>query len=260
MRVLFYGDIVGKVGRFAVHFSLAKLVQKYHIDFVIANAENATHGKGLSESHYRYLLSSGVDAMSLGNHWNGSKDIGDYIDDADELVRPLNLLNFTHGVGSASFDVNGVEVRLTNILGQAFMKEEVASPYLSLKELLPTVAPCIHIVDFHADSTSEKAIFAYCFDGQVSAVLGTHTHVQSADERILPNGTAFITDVGMCGDPEGIIGYEKNSVINKMVFGAKEPFQINDAAPMMVNAVVMEFSEETYQAVSITRINERVEA
>ena len=260
MRILFYGDIVGEVGRNAVHFSVPRLVKKYDVDFVIANAENATHGKGLAESHYRYLLNSGVDCMSLGNHWNGTKDIGDYIDDAEQLVRPLNLLKFHHGVGSASYEVNGVEIRLTNILGQAFMKEEVASPYLSLKDLLPTIEPCIHIVDFHADSTSEKAIFAYCFDGQVSAVIGTHTHVQTADERLLPKGTGFISDVGMCGDPDGIIGFEKDSVINKTVFGSEKPFQINDAAPMMVNAVVMEFDDANYRCVSIERINERVEA
>jgi metallophosphoesterase (TIGR00282 family) len=260
MRVLFYGDIVGKVGRFAVHFSLPKLVKKYAIDFVIANGENATHGKGLNESHYGYLINSGVNCLTLGNHWNGSHDLDGYIDDADYLVRPLNLKNYTHGTGSASFDVNGVEIRITNLLGQAFMKEEVDAPYPAFTQFLEGVTPCVHIVDFHADSTSEKAIFAYAFSGKVSAVIGTHTHVQTADARVLEGGTGYITDVGMCGANDGIIGYEKNSVIQKMLFGAKEPFQINDNAPMMVNAVVMEFDDETYRCLSIEPINVGVEA
>jgi len=259
MRILFYGDIVGKVGRFAVHFSLPRLVKKHQIDFVIANGENATHGKGLNESHYRYLVNCGVNCLTLGNHWNGSHDLDDFIDDADELVRPLNLLDYHHGVGSAAFDVNGVEVRVTNLLGQAFMKENVNAPVDSVNQLLSGIDPCIHIVDFHADSTSEKAIFAYCFDGKVSAVIGTHTHVQSNDERVLPKGTGFITDVGMTGASDGVIGYEKDSVIQKMVFGKEGPFQINDNAPMMVNAVVMEFDDETHRCLSIAKINAGVE-
>ncbi|MCH3909077.1 MAG: TIGR00282 family metallophosphoesterase [Bacilli bacterium] len=259
MRILFLGDVVGKVGRIAVHLCLPRLVNKYHVDFVIVNGENATHGRGLNESHYRYLVNAGADCITLGNHWNGSKDLTDYIDGADELVRPLNLIKYSHGQGSVSFDVNGIEVRVTNMLGQAFMNEVVRQPYECMNELLKDCSPCIHIVDFHADSTSEKAIFAYCFDGRVSAVLGTHTHVQTNDARILEGGTGLVTDVGMCGARDGIIGYEKNSVINKMVFGEKGQFAINDNAPMMVNGALMDFDEESYMCTHIELVNIGVE-
>lgn len=258
MRILFFGDIVGKVGREAVHFSLPRLVEKYQADFVIANGENATHGKGLNESHYRYLVDSGVDCLTLGNHWAGSHDLDDYIDSADQLVRPLNLLNYHHGVGSASFDVGGIEVRVSNVLGQAFMKEEVASPYESLTALLKSCDPCIHIVDFHADSTSEKAIFGYYFAGKVSAIIGTHTHVQTNDAKILEGGTGFLTDVGMCGASDGVIGYEKNSVISVLVEGHKNAFGLDDHAPMMVNAALLEFDDDTLLCTKVELINSGV--
>ncbi len=260
MRILFFGDIVGKVGRNAVHLSLPKLVEKYRIDFVIANGENATHGKGLSERDYHFLLDSGVDCVSLGNHWHSKQEIDDYLDDAEALVRPLNLIGYSHGVGSAVYDVDGVNLRVTNILGTFAMTETVAQPVPALEALLKeTSDPEIHIVDYHADSTSEKAIFAYVFDGRVSAVIGTHTHVQTNDARVLPNGTAFISDVGMCGDGGGIIGFEKRSVINKMVYGEKGPFQIDENAKMMVNAIVMDFDEATLKCRSIEKIDEVLE-
>jgi metallophosphoesterase (TIGR00282 family) len=260
VRILFYGDIVGKVGRNAVHLSLPRLVRKYAIDFVIANGENASHGKGLTESHYRFLIDSGVNCITLGNHWHSKEEIDDYLDDVDDLVRPLNLLAYHHGSGSISYDVDGVEVRVTNLLGTFAMEEVVRSPFEALDELLKSEDhPVIHIVDYHADSTSEKAIFGYVYDGKVSAVLGTHTHVQTADAKILSGGTAFMTDVGMCGDPTGVIGFEKHSVIDKIVYGKKGVFGLDDHAPMMVNALVMEFDEANGRCQSITPINEIVE-
>lgn len=255
MRILFYGDIVGEVGRNAVHLSLPRLVKKYGIDFVVANGENATHGKGLSERDYHFLIDSGVDCVTLGNHWHSRDQIDEYIDDAEQLVRPLNLIGYSHGVGSASFDVDGIEVRVTNLLGTFSMNEVVADPIKALQELLIGSERSIHLVDYHADSTSEKAIFGYVNDGKVSAILGTHTHVQTADAKILPNGTAFISDVGMCGDGKGVIGFEKNSVINKIVYGQKGSFEIDKKAEMMINAVVMEFDELTYQCTKITPLN-----
>jgi metallophosphoesterase (TIGR00282 family) len=251
---------VGKVGRHAVHLSLRKLCEKYGIDFVIANGENATHGKGLSENNYREILDSGVDVVTLGNHWHSRQEVDDYLDDADQLIRPLNLLNYHHGVGSASYDVDGVEIRVTNVLGVFAMEEVVRSPFEAMDELLKeNTEPCIHIVDFHADSTSEKAIFGYVYDGKVSAVLGTHTHVQTNDAKILPNGTAFESDVGMCGDAHGVIGFEKQSVIRKIVYGEKGNFQLDDHAEMMVNAVVMDFDETTGHCRSIEKVNEIVQ-
>lgn len=250
MRILFFGDIVGKLGRQAVKEYLPKLTDKYQIDFVIANGENATHGKGLIEKHYNELIDAGVDAITLGNHYLSKDNILSYIDEATCLVRPLNLTNNFGGSGSILFNVNGIKVRVTNILGTAFMKEEVSNPYYSLKELIDSNPneDSIHIVDFHAEATGEKASFAYAFDGEVSAVIGTHTHVQTNDAKILENGTAFISDVGMCGAANGVLGFEKHSVMNKTLFGNNERFTLDDNDEKMINAVVIDINEETKKA------------
>lgn len=255
MRILFFGDIVGKVGREAIKASLPSLVRSRGVDFVIANGENASHGKGLTESNYHEILSAGVDVITLGNHWHAKTQIDDYIDDADDLVRPLNLINYPHGVGSASYEVNGIEIRVTNLLGQAFLKETVSVPILAMNELLEASEPSIHIVDYHAESTSEKQIMGYLLDGRVSAVIGTHTHVQTNDARILDKGTAYITDVGMCGTYNGVIGFEKNSVIQHIVYGSKGPFEIDDNAPSFVNAVLIDVDDDTYKATKIETIS-----
>ena len=253
MRILFFGDIVGKVGRNAIKVFLPKLVDKYHIDFVIANGENATHGKGLIEKHYDDLIDAGVDCITLGNHYMSKDNILSYIDDATCLIRPLNLTKEFGGAGSLLFNVNGINIRVTNILGTAFMKEELSNPYYSLKELLEKISgeDSIHIVDFHAEATGEKMSFGYAFDGEVSAVLGTHTHVQTNDAKILENGTAFISDVGMCGAANGVLGFEKHSVINKTLFGNNERFTIDEKDTPMVNAVVLDIDDHSKKAKEI---------
>ena len=253
MKILFFGDIVGQVGRQAIKHNIEKLVKKYQVDFVIANGENATHGKGLIEKHYHELIDAGVDCITLGNHYFSKDRITQYIDEADKLVRPLNLLRNFGGQGSVLFGVNGVNVRVTNVLGTAFMKEEVATPYLAMKELLDEIdgEDSIHIVDFHAEATGEKACFGYVLDGQVSAVLCTHTHVQTNDAKILPNGTAFISDVGMCGAANGVLGFDKNTVINKTIFGSDERFDLDTKDSEMINAVVLNIDEQTKRCVEI---------
>lgn len=261
MRILFFGDIVGELGRSALGRALPLLKRKYQPDFVIANGENASHGRGLNESHYRYLTNLGIDCITLGNHYHDKVAIDDYIDDVDNLVRPLNVKNYAHGVGSALFEVGGVLVRVTNLLGTAFMNEEVNSPIEVLDKLLEEHEDeiSIHIVDYHAESTSEKQIFGHYFDGRVSAVLGTHTHVQTSDMHVLPHGTAFCTDVGMSGELDSVIGFNPDSVIEKIVFGKKEPFMLDKHGTAIVNGVVMDFDLETYACSSITPIYLREE-
>ena len=256
MKILFLGDIVGKVGRRVVVNNLKKLVKKYQVDFVIANGENATHGKGLIEKHYYELLNAGVDCITLGNHYLSKDRILDFIEDADALVRPLNLSKRIGGEGSRLFSVNGVNIRVTNVLGTAFMKEEVASPYYSLKSLIDTLQDedSIHIVDYHAEATGEKMCFGYVFDGLVSAVLGTHTHVQTNDAKILENGTAFISDVGMCGAANGVLGFEKNSVIKVTMFGEKDRFGFDEQDQGLINGVVLTIDETTHKALEIVPI------
>lgn len=257
MKILFFGDIVGQVGRNAVKHNIEKLVKKYQIDFVIANGENATHGKGLIEKHYNELIDAGIDCITLGNHYLSKNMIVNYIDDATALVRPLNISKRIGGEGSVVFEANGVKIRVTNILGTAFMQEEVASPYYSLKSLIDNneSEDAIHIVDFHAEATGEKMSFGYCFDGLVSAIIGTHTHVQTNDAKILENGTGFITDVGMCGAANGVLGFDRDTVIQKTIFGSNERFDLDKEDQEMVNAVVIDVDEMTHKTREIFAIS-----
>lgn len=252
MNILFIGDIVGRIGRRIVKEKLPYFIQKYHIDFVIANGENATHGKGLIHRQYDELIDDGIDVVTLGNHYNAKSELSHYIDSVDRLIRPANLLNEFPGEGSAVYDVDGVSVRVTNILGSAFINEEVNSPYYAMLQILSEEEPAmINIVDFHGEATGEKMCFALGFDGKVSAVLGTHTHVQTNDARILPLGTAFITDVGMCGLYEGVLGFEKESVIKKTLFGEASRFSTPDEGQGLFCGVVIDVDMTTGLAKSI---------
>ena len=246
MKILFIGDVVGRVGRRMLKEKIPYYVNKYDIDFVIANGENATHGKGLNRNHYFELLDAGVDAITLGNHYMSKSEILRYIDNVDRLVRPYNLLKSFPGEGSVLFDVNGISVRVTNILGSAFMDEEINSPYYSVLTILDEEEPAVvHIVDFHAEATGEKQAFAFALDGKVTAVLGTHTHVQTADAHILPQGTAFISDVGMTGYADGVLGSTSETVVNKLIYGKTSKFQTPDDGRGIFSAVVIDVDEST---------------
>ena len=221
-------------------------VNKYDIDFVIANGENATHGKGLNRNHYFELLDAGVDAITLGNHYMSKSEILRYIDNVDRLIRPYNLIKDFAGEGTVVFDVNGISVRVTNILGSAFMDEVVNAPYYSILTILSEEEPTtVHIVDFHAEATGEKQSLAYALDGKVTAVLGTHTHVQTNDAHILPQGTAFISDVGMTGFADGVLGSTKETVVNKLIYGQQSNFQTPDEGRGLFSAVVIEVDDNT---------------
>lgn len=253
MKILFIGDIVGRIGRRMIKDYLPGLIEKYNIDFVIANGENASHGKGLLRHHYLELIDSGIDVITLGNHYDSKKDLRGYIDRVDRLIRPLNLVNEYPGEGSAVFDVNGVSVRVTNLLGSAFMKEEVNNPYYALMEYLDAVEDqsTIHIIDFHAEATGEKVCFGYALDGKASAVLGTHTHVQTRDYRILEGGTAFISDVGMTGLYDGALGFDKNTVVSKLMYGNQVKFDIPNEGKGVLSAVVLDVDEISGKCIEI---------
>lgn len=240
MKILFIGDVVGRVGRRMLKERIPYYVDKYDIDFVIANGENTSHGKGLTRNHYFELLDYGVDAITLGNHYLSKNEITRYINQVDRLVRPNNLLKEFPGEGSVVFEVNNISIRVTNILGSAFMEEVVNSPYYSLLTLLDEEEPStIHIVDFHAEATGEKQALAFALDGKVSAVLGTHTHVQTSDAHILPHGTAFISDVGMTGFVDGILGSTSETVVDRIVYGKKSVFETPEEGKGIFSAVVI---------------------
>ena len=238
--------MVGRVGRRMLKERIPYYVEKYDIDFVIANGENATHGKGLNRNHYFELLDAGVDAITLGNHYMSKSEILRYIDNVDRLVRPYNLLKEFPGEGSVLFDINGVSVRVTNILGSAFMDEEVNSPYYSALTIMSEEEPAtVHIVDFHAEATGEKQALAFALDGKVTAVLGTHTHVQTNDAHILPKGTAFISDVGMTGYADGVLGCTSETVVEKLIYGKQTKFQVPDEGRGIFSAVVIDVDDMT---------------
>jgi metallophosphoesterase (TIGR00282 family) len=255
LRILFIGDIVGKIGRRIVKEKTPYFISKYGIDFVIANGENATHGKGLIRHHYNEIIDAGVDVITLGNHYDSKSELARYIERVDCLVRPANLIRNYPGYGTALFDVDGVSVRVTNILGSAFINEEVTMPYSKILEILDEEEKAdIHIVDFHAEATGEKKSFAFACDGKVSAVLGTHTHVQTRDARILPNGTAFISDVGMCGYVDGVLGFDKDSVVNKLQYGLSGKFTIPDEGRALYSAIVLDIDDITGETKEIFTI------
>lgn len=245
MRILFFGDIVGHFGLEAVSGVLSKCIRVLHADFVIANGENVSKGKGLTYHDYQALIDMGVDVVTLGNHYLSKNEILDYAGQVTSLVRPLNLKGEFPGSGSSIFNINGVEIQVTNILGEAFMNEEVNSPIETFAELLEKHHADIHIVDYHGESTSEKQTFAAYFDGQISACVGTHTHVQTNDAKIMPYGTAFIADAGFSGGLQSIIGFDVDSVINKIVLGNEGRFKVPDEGDTEVDFVIIDIDEET---------------
>ncbi|MDR1782506.1 MAG: TIGR00282 family metallophosphoesterase [Bacilli bacterium] len=253
MNILFIGDIFGEVGRNLVKKYLPLLKDKYDIDFVIGNGENATHGKGISKEHYYELLDYGIDCITLGNHTFDQHKITNWIDEESCIVRPANLSRRAPGLGSVTFNVNGSKIQVTNMLGRVFYGGIVNHPVEVMEDIVAQSDSDIHIVDLHCDATAEKICFGYEFDGQVSAVLGTHTHVQTADERILDKGCAYITDVGMCGPFNQCIGMDKENVVLKMKDGLPHKFEPGKE-PGILNAVVMKF-DLNHNCIGIERIN-----
>ncbi len=254
MRLLFIGDIVGKSGRNIVIKYLPELIKKYQIDFVIANGENVTHGKGLIEHHYHQLVNNGIDCITLGNHYESKNEILEYLEGADHLIRPYNIKKDYPGVGTAVFELDDIRVRVTNLLGQAFMLEEVDNPFEALNSIIEDSHDEIHIVDFHAEATGEKQSLAWAFDGKITALIGTHTHVQTHDERILPQGTAFMCDVGMCGPYNGILGAKREVMINRAWKNEVLRYDVESEKGSVLSAVVITIDEESKNATAIKSI------
>jgi len=221
MRLLFLGDIVGRSGRQAVLEALPGLKRRYALDFVIINGENAAGGFGITESILQQLLDAGADAITLGNHAFDQKEALVFIERQERLIRPLNYPQGTPGRGAAHLKTaGGAEVLVINAMGRVFMPE-LDCPFRAIDAELTACrlkqgADAI-VIDFHAEATSEKQALAYFVDGRASAVVGTHTHAPTADERVLPAGTAFISDVGMCGDYNSVLGMDVEEPINRFV-------------------------------------------
>lgn len=255
MKILFIGDIVGSVGREVVRTHLPFLKERYELDLVIANGENAAHGKGITAKIYRQLVNMGIDMITMGNHTFAKNDLLTFIDSADHLVRPANLEPRRYGKATRVLTLKGKKIAVSNVCGEVFMNGVIASPFGCMREILDTVDADIHLVDFHGEATSEKIAFAYAFAGEVAAVVGTHTHVQTADERVI-EGTAAISDLGMCGAYRSVLGRDVEEILARFVHGEKTRYTIAEGAGIFCGAIVT-IDEESNQATAIERIQIR---
>jgi len=258
-RILFIGDIVGRPGRKIVKTVLSELMKTEAVDLVVANGENAAGGFGLSLEVTRELLFSGIDVITLGNHTWDNRDIYNVLDQEPRVVRPANYPDGTPGAGSyLAISAKGEPVGVINLLGQVFL-EALQSPFQIADELVSELSKetKIILVDIHAEATSEKMALGWYLDGRVSAVLGTHTHIETADERVLPQGTAYITDVGMTGPINSVLGVDSELVLKK--FLTKRPVKFEVAGgPIVLHGVVLEISA-TGLATSIKRVKRELE-
>jgi metallophosphoesterase (TIGR00282 family) len=256
VRILFIGDIVGKPGRELVRRGLPVLVEQYRIDLVIANAENAAAGFGITREIGDQLLGWGVDVMTTGNHVWDKKEAIDYIGAEPRLLRPANYPAGVPGNGSyLARTADGRSAGVVNVMGRVFMLA-IDDPFdVVLKEIAALKARArVVFVDFHAEATSEKIAMGWHLDGKVTAVVGTHTHVQTADERILPKGTAYLTDVGMTGPHDSIIGVEIEPALGRFRNAMPARFETATANPRL-NAVIVEADDATGLATDVERIS-----
>ena len=254
MRVLFIGDIIGEPGRKMVRAQMRGLVDAHRPDLVIANGENAAGGFGITAEIAEELFSLGIHVLTSGNHVWDKKEIEPYLTKQDRLIRPANYPAGNPGYGSVVISTAAGKAAVLNLEGRVFMSN-LEDPFRFAEqeiEKLKRDTPVV-IIDFHAEATSEKVALAWHLDGKASAVIGTHTHVQTADERILPGGTAFLTDAGMTGPSDSVIGVRKEQAIARFLYQTPHRFEI-PKGPVQLNAVVMDIDSATGKTASIERI------
>lgn len=260
MKLLFIGDVVGRPGRQALSRRLDRLIDRHLVDLVVANGENAAAGFGLTLDVAKELFDLGVDVMTSGNHIWDKREIYGYLDQQSRLLRPANYPGSPPGRGSGLYATSsGLQVGVINLEGRIFMNP-LDCPFRTADRLVAELrakTPMI-LVDFHAEATSEKMALAHYLDGRVSAVIGTHTHVQTADEQILPGGTAYLTDAGMTGARDSVIGVCKEIAIEKFLSQLPNRFDVAKKCPV-VNGVLVEVNPQTGLATSIERVLELIE-
>ncbi len=259
LKILFIGDIVGRPGRRAIRELLPVTLNELNPDFIVANGENAAGGLGITPDVARELLNSNIDVLTSGNHvWN-KKEIYDYLNATPRLIRPANYPGNPPGRGYGVFETRqGVPVGVINLEGRIFMKH-LECPYRTARRLVDEIkkeTPCI-LVDFHAEATSEKQAMGWFLDGSVSAIVGTHTHVPTADERILPGKTAYISDVGMTGAIDSVIGFQYEIVIERLLSQLPATFKVAKKNIRM-QAVLIEIDAASGKALSIRRIERQL--
>lgn len=261
MKILFIGDIFGRAGRETVGKILPEMKKKYSPDIVIANPENMSHGTGFSLKNIEEMQKAGVDFFTSGNHVWSNPDGVAHLDEKDfPVLRPANFPSKdTPGRGHRIVETKGKKILIISLIGQVFMKQNVDSPFKVIDQILEENREqdlSAIFVDFHAETTSEKTALAFYLDGRVSAVVGTHTHIQTNDARVLENGTAYITDVGMTGPQDSVIGVKKEIIIKKFLTQMPVKNTPETEGKMIFNAVFIEVDEETKKALNISNVFE----
>lgn len=256
MKILFIGDIVGRSGREAVLAELENLKYKEGIDFCIANGENASGGLGMSRRAYEELKSAGIDYFTMGNHTFSKPDAERLLAEGENICRPANYTDFCPGEGYAIVtDSKGRKIAVMNLMGTVYNDIALTNPFLAADELIEKIKNVTNIIilDFHAEATSEKIAMGQYLDSRVSAVVGTHTHVQTADAMILPGKTAYITDVGMTGPQASVLGMKSEIAIKRFLTGEKVRYE-QSRNKAVIHAVIIEIADETGNALSIKAI------
>ena len=262
MKILFIGDVVGEAGRRAVGDLLPQIRQEFSIDFVIANGENAAGGAGITPRLANELYRKGCDVLTLGDHAWDRQELVDFLEESSGVLRPSNFPEGTPGKGWKVFESSsGEKIGVINLLGRVFMRYNVNCPFRELERIVTEMKAKdvrVIIADIHAEATSEKVALGFFIDGKISALVGTHTHVQTADEAILPGGTAYITDLGMTGPHDSVIGQNKEIIIRRFLTSMPSRFEVATDG-IRLNGVVLDIDEATGKARQITRLQRRLE-
>ena len=255
MKILFCGDVYGELGRKVLEENLEQIRKDEKINVVIVNGENASHGKGITRKIYKQFMEMGVNVVTMGNHTFDNPQIKEFIDEADKMCIPCNYPSNFPGKRYVTFKYNTKTITVINMLGQVYMNSAMYPPVDTIDRILSEVKSDIIFVDFHAEATSEKISLGYYLDGRVTAVVGTHTHVPTCDDRVLPKGTAYQTDVGMIGALDGVIGVNQEIGLYKFRTNMPTKFQPMEEGMKQFNALVIDINDTTNKATAVKRIN-----
>jgi len=257
MKILYLGDVVGRAGRAAIIERMARLRTDWRLDFVIVNGENASNGAGLTGAHAKALLDAGADCLTLGDHAFDQRDMHQFIETEPRIIRPINYAKTAPGKGSRVFSVpGGRKILVAQVLGQVFMKRPFSDPFSAADQVLRAhpLGGLVNasLIDIHCEATSEKMGMGHFCDGRASVVVGTHTHVPTADAMILPGGTAYQTDAGMCGDYNSVIGMEKTEPMRRFVTGMVKGRFSPAVGPATLSGIYVETDDRTGKATKIS--------
>ncbi len=253
MKILAVGDLVGENGLAKLQKSLSNLQEAENIDFTIVNAENVAGGMGITTKNFNDLCKLNIDVITMGNHTWGKKDIFSFIDNS-KIIRPANYSKGVPGKGYTIVEKNKKRIAVINMIGRTDMGIQSDNPFTSADEIIKNINADIKVMDFHAEATAEKIAMAYYLDGKITAIFGTHTHVQTADEQILPRGTGYITDIGMTGPIKSVIGMDVEVSLKRFVTSLPERYKLG-AGECKLNGVVFEINDETCKTTKVYRIN-----